>query len=127
MIEACTVWKLKQQMRKKQHYLTNMLLRRCYYNVWQSFKPNYKLRYLHALCIARRIKLFIMELGTKVAKYTSMKLKKRNLVVHNKVSTKSESSKENISLADLDTIFNEEAHKICRNRQMAKLIALKTL
>ena len=68
-----------------------------------------------------------MELGTKVAKYTSMKLKKRNLIVHNKVSTKSESSKENISLADLDTIFNEQAYKICRNRQMAKLIALKTL
>ena len=59
--------------------------------------------------------------------YTSMKPKKGNLIVHNKVSTKSESGKENISLADLDTIFNEEAHKICRNRQMAKLIALKTL
>jgi hypothetical protein len=59
--------------------------------------------------------------------HTSMKLKKRNLIVHNKVRTKSESGKENISLADLDTIYNEEAYKICRNRQMAKLIALETL
>ena len=47
--------------------------------------------------------------------------------MHNKVSTKSECGKENISLADLDTIFNEEAYKICRNRQMTKLIALETL
>ena len=92
-----------------------------------GFKPNYKLLYLHALCIRRKIKLFIMELGTKIAKFNSMKLKKRNLIVHNKVSTKSECGKESILLADLDTIFNEEAHKICRNRQMAKLIALKTL
>ena len=68
-----------------------------------------------------------MELGTKVAKNISMKLKKRNLIVHNKVSTKSECNKESISLADLDTIFNEEAYKICRNRQMTKLIALETL
>jgi hypothetical protein len=55
------------------------------------------------------------------------KLKRRNLIVHNKVSTKSECGKENIALADLVTIFNEEAYKICRNRQIAKLIALKTL
>jgi len=55
------------------------------------------------------------------------KLKRRNLVVHNKISTKSEHGKEKIALADLVTIFNEEAYKICRNRQMAKLIALKTL
>ena len=68
-----------------------------------------------------------MELGIKIAKHTSMKLKKRNLIVHNKVSTKSECNTESISLADLDTIFNEEAYKICRNRQMTKLIALKTL
>lgn len=55
------------------------------------------------------------------------KLKRRDLVVHNKIRTKYESGKENIALADLVTIFNEEAYKICRNRQMAKLIALKTL
>ncbi|MGR3292790.1 MAG: hypothetical protein ACUZ9M_02080 [Candidatus Scalindua sp.] len=55
------------------------------------------------------------------------KLKRRNLVVHNKISTELECGKENIALADLVTIFNEEAYKICRNRQMAKLIALKTL
>ncbi len=69
MVEARTVWKFKQQMRKKQHYLTIMLLRWCYYNVWQSFEPNHKLRYLHVLCITRKIKLFIMELGTQVAKH----------------------------------------------------------
>lgn len=55
------------------------------------------------------------------------KLKRRNLVVHNKISTKLECGKENIALADLVTIFNEEAYKICRNRQMATLIALKAL
>ncbi len=55
------------------------------------------------------------------------KLKRRNLLLHNKISIKSDRSKENIALADLVTIFNDEAYKICRNRQMAKLIALKTL
>ncbi len=55
------------------------------------------------------------------------KLKRKNLIVHKKVSTKSECGKENIALADLVTIFNEEAYKICRNRQIAKLIALRTL
>ena len=49
------------------------------------------------------------------------------MIVHNKLSTKSERCKENIALADLVAIFNEEAYKICRDRQMAKLIALKTL
>jgi len=55
------------------------------------------------------------------------KLNKRNLILRNKISTKSEPGRDNIALADLVTIFNEEAYKICRNRQMAKLIALKTL
>jgi len=55
------------------------------------------------------------------------KLKRRNMIVRNKLSTKSERAKENISLADLVTIFNEEAYKICSNRQIARLIALKTL
>ncbi len=55
------------------------------------------------------------------------KLKRRNVIFHNKISNKSECSKENIAFADLVTIFNDEAYKICRNRQMAKLIALKTL
>ncbi|GAX60026.1 hypothetical protein SCALIN_C05_0111 [Candidatus Scalindua japonica] len=39
----------------------------------------------------------------------------------------SKGSKENIALADLVTIFNEEAYNICKNRQIAKLIALKSL
>jgi hypothetical protein len=32
-----------------------------------------------------------------------------------------------IALADLVTIFTEEAYKICKNRQIARLIALKSL
>ncbi len=55
------------------------------------------------------------------------KLKRRNLVSRNKKSIISESGKENIALDELVTIFNEEAYKICRNRQIAKLIALNTL
>ena len=55
------------------------------------------------------------------------KLKRRNLVRRNKKSNISESGKENIALDELVTIFNEEAYKICRNRQIAKLIALNTL
>ncbi len=55
------------------------------------------------------------------------KLKRRNVILRNKISTKLESAKENIALADLVTIFNNEAYKICKNRQIAKLIALKTL
>ncbi|MBC8550734.1 MAG: hypothetical protein H8D23_13910 [Candidatus Brocadiales bacterium] len=55
------------------------------------------------------------------------KLKRRNLLLHNKINNTSECGNENIALADLVTIFNDEAYKICRNRQMAKLIALKTL
>jgi hypothetical protein len=55
------------------------------------------------------------------------KLKKRNLILDNKISTKSGFGRDNIALADLVTIFNEEAYKVCRNRQIAKLIALKTL
>ncbi len=49
------------------------------------------------------------------------------MVGHNNIIAKSKCGKKNIALADLVTIFNEEAYKICRNRQMAKLIALKTL
>ncbi len=55
------------------------------------------------------------------------KLKRRNVILRNKISTKAECGKENIALADLVTIFNNEAYKICKNRQIAKLIALKTL
>ena len=32
-----------------------------------------------------------------------------------------------IALADLVAIFTEEAYKICENRQIARLIALKSL
>ncbi len=55
------------------------------------------------------------------------KLKRRNLVSRNKKCIISETGKENIALDELVTIFNEEAYKICRNRQIAKLIALNTL
>ncbi len=55
------------------------------------------------------------------------KLKRRNVLLHNKINTGSDCGNDNIALADLVTIFNDEAYKICRNRQMAKLIALKTL
>ncbi len=55
------------------------------------------------------------------------KLKKRNLSKLNKKSIISESGNENIALAELVTIFDEEAYKICRNRQLAKLIALNAL
>ncbi len=55
------------------------------------------------------------------------KLKRRNVILRNKKSTKSECGKGNIALADLVTIFDNEAYKICKNRQIAKLIALKTL
>ncbi len=55
------------------------------------------------------------------------KLKRRSVKLSNKIGTKSECSKGDIALADLVTIFNNEAYKICKNRQIAKLIALKTL
>ncbi len=55
------------------------------------------------------------------------KLKRRNTILRNKISTKPECYEKNIALADLVTIFNNEANKICKNRQIAKLIALKTL
>ena len=55
------------------------------------------------------------------------KLKRRNMIGHSKISTKSKRGNKNIALAELVTIFNEEAYKICRNRQMARLIALKAL
>lgn len=55
------------------------------------------------------------------------KLNRKNLGRRNRKNAIKGDSKENISLADLVTIFNEEAYKICKNRQIAKLIALNTL
>lgn len=46
---------------------------------------------------------------------------------HNKKSTTAEFNENNIALADLVTIFTEEAYKICKNGQIARLIALKSL
>ncbi len=46
---------------------------------------------------------------------------------HNKISTTAESNENSITLADLVTIFTEEAYKICKNGQIARLIALKSL
>ena len=46
---------------------------------------------------------------------------------HNKISTTAECNGNNIALADLVTIFTEEAYKICKNGQIARLIALKSL
>ncbi len=55
------------------------------------------------------------------------KLKRKNSGRHSKKSIVPESGKENITFAELVTIFYEEAYKICRNKQIAKLIALNTL
>ncbi len=46
---------------------------------------------------------------------------------HNKISTTAKCNENNIALADLVTIFTEEAYKICKNGQIARLIALKSL
>ena len=46
---------------------------------------------------------------------------------HHKISTTTGCDEKNIVLADLVTIFTEEAYKICKNRQIAKLIAIKSL
>ncbi len=46
---------------------------------------------------------------------------------HNKISTTAECNENNITLADLVTIFTEEVYKICKNGQIARLIALKSL
>ncbi len=46
---------------------------------------------------------------------------------NNKVSTTAECNENNIALVDLVTIFTEEAYKICKNEQIARLIALKSL
>ncbi len=46
---------------------------------------------------------------------------------HNKISTTAESKENSIELVDLVTIFTEEAYKICKNGQIARLIALKSL
>ncbi len=46
---------------------------------------------------------------------------------HNRISTTAEFNENNIALADLVTVFTEEAYKICKNGQIARLIALKSL
>ncbi len=46
---------------------------------------------------------------------------------HNKISNTAEFNGNKIALADLVAIFTEEAYKICKNRQIARLIALKSL
>ena len=46
---------------------------------------------------------------------------------HNKISTTAEFNENSIAFADLVTIFTEEAYKICKNGQIARLIALKSL
>ena len=46
---------------------------------------------------------------------------------HNEISTTAESNENSMALADLVTIFTEEAYKICKNGQIARLIALKSL
>lgn len=46
---------------------------------------------------------------------------------HNRISTTAEFNGNNIALADLVTVFTDEAYKICKNRQIARLIALKSL
>ena len=46
---------------------------------------------------------------------------------HNKINTTAAFNGNNITLADLVTIFTEEAYKICKNKQIARLIALKSL
>ncbi len=55
------------------------------------------------------------------------KLKRKNPGGHSKKRIIPESGKENITFAELVTIFYEEAYKVCRNKQIAKLIALNTL
>ncbi len=46
---------------------------------------------------------------------------------HNRISTTAGFNENNIALADLVTVFTEEAYKICKNGQIARLIALKSL
>jgi hypothetical protein len=46
---------------------------------------------------------------------------------HNKINTTAEFNKINIALVDLVAVFTEEAYKICKNGQIARLIALKSL
>lgn len=55
------------------------------------------------------------------------RLKKKNPVRHNKISMASGCCEKGIALAELVGIFTEEACKICKNRQIARLIALKAL
>lgn len=46
---------------------------------------------------------------------------------YNKISATAEFNEKNIALADLVAVFTEEAYKICKNGQIARLIALKSL
>ncbi len=55
------------------------------------------------------------------------KLKRKKLFCHNNKSTTTGCDKKYIVLSDLVTIFTEEAYKICENRQIAKIIAIKSL
>lgn len=55
------------------------------------------------------------------------KPKKGSLIENSKVRIKSERCEKDVSLNDLIQIFNEEAYKICKNKQTAKMIALKSL
>ena len=55
------------------------------------------------------------------------KLKRRKRFCHESISTAGVCDKKYIVLEDLVTIFTEEAYKICKNSQIAKIIAVKSL
>ncbi len=55
------------------------------------------------------------------------KLERKRRFGHNDISPVAVCDKKYIVLADLVTIFTEEAYKICKNRQVAKIIAVKSL
>ncbi len=55
------------------------------------------------------------------------KLKRRTSGRRIKKSTIPVTGKKRIAFADIVTIFDDEACKICGNRQIARLIALNTL
>ncbi len=67
MIEVLTTGKNLTTHEKMMELFNKYTIERYHHNVWQEFSPNCKLQYSRALCIIKRIKLFIMELGTKVA------------------------------------------------------------
>ena len=75
MVEARTVWKIKQQMKKGRYYLTNMPLN----GVIIMYGRILNLTISHCIyryyVVKKRIRVFIVELGTKVAKHYSVKLK----------------------------------------------------